>query len=112
MAFISYGYIGGSNNHHNTLQSWIVILTVVHYTVYIINYCPFLLALIMQLPQQNKAFTAMNMYHSPKKFNKYIVQKLTYNDKKTYTLQQWTHGDIYTMIATFRSLSNICTQRS
>ena len=25
---------------------------------------------------------------------------------KTYTLQQWTHGDIYTMTATFRSLSN------
>ena len=60
----------------------------------------------MQLPQQNKAFTAMNMY----KFSKYIVPTLIYNDKKTHTLQQWTHGEIYTMTAIFRSLSNISTQ--
>ena len=51
----------------------------------------------------------MNMYHSLKKFSKCIVPTLTYNDKKTYMLQQWTHGDIYTMTATYRSLSNICT---
>ena len=29
---------GGSNNH-NTLQSWKIILTAVHYTVYIISEC-------------------------------------------------------------------------
>ena len=32
----------------------------------------------------------MNMYHSPKKFSKYIVPALAYNDKKA-TMDTWWH---------------------
>ena len=56
----------------------------------------------MQLPQQNKGFTAMNMYYSLKKFSKYIVPTMTYNGKTKHICYNSGYMvTFYTMTATF-----------